>query len=75
MQNDAMKLRISGRSTRGEYVTPAQLPFVTKELTASTTLVPPSTFGPPESPKHVPPLPCAGFAVSLMNSGLITSLL
>jgi hypothetical protein len=44
---------------------------VTKELTARTVFVPPSKSGPPESPKHVPPL----FACSLMNSSLIELLL
>src|SRR6476620_3566991 len=45
--------------------------FATNELVASTMLVPPSRFGPPESPKQVPPL----LECSLMNSSLIELLL
>src|SRR4051812_46159868 len=45
--------------------------FATKELTARTTFVPPSRFGPPLSPKQVPPL----LLCSLMNSALSRSLL
>ena len=58
---------------RWEYVTPVQLVLVTYEFTAST--VDPSSVrtGPPESPKHVPPLPCAGLAVTRTNSSLWTN--
>src|SRR5512133_2895461 len=45
--------------------------LATNELTARTTLVPPSRFGPPESPKQVPPL----LECSLMNSSASVSLL
>ena len=45
--------------------------LATKELTARTMLVAPRRFGPPESPKHVPPL----LECSLMNSPLIELLL
>src|SRR3954463_3934134 len=45
--------------------------LATNELTAKTMLVPPSRFGPPESPKHVPPL----LECSLMNSSLMELLL
>ena len=40
------------------------------EFTARIMSVPPRMSGPPESPKQSPPLPWAGFAVSLMNSPL-----
>ena len=45
--------------------------FATKELVARTMFVPPSRFGPPESPKQVPPL----LECSLRNSPLIELLL
>jgi len=63
--------RASAVSTRYEYVWPEQMELATNELTARTMLVPPSRFGPPESPKQVPPL----LECSLMNSSLIESLL
>src|SRR5262245_64995995 len=72
---ELMNARMSGRSTRFEYVTPAQFGFVTYEFTARTVFVPLRIFGPPESPKQLPPVPCDGFAVSLMNSALVTLLL
>src|SRR6476469_2009470 len=56
---------------RYEYVLLVQIALATKELTASTVCVPPSRFGPPESPKHVPPV----FECSLMNSPLMLLLL
>jgi hypothetical protein len=46
-------------STRYEYVFPEQIELATKEFTARTTFVPPRRFGPPESPKQVPPLESA----------------
>jgi hypothetical protein len=74
--------RASAVSTRYEYVWPEQMELATNELTARTMLVPPSSFGSPESPKQVPlgspespkqvpPL----LECSLMNSSLIESLL
>ena len=40
-------------------------------FTASTVCEPSSRSGPPESPKQMPPLPCAGLAVSLMRGRLV----
>src|SRR5215475_9932127 len=70
-----MKSSASGVSILNEYVTPLQRPFVTNELTPRTVLVPPRKFGPPESPKQVPPLPWPGLADSLRNCGEMRSLL
>ena len=50
---------------------PLQMLFATNELVASTMFVPPNRFGPPESPKQVPPL----LECSLMNSPLMELLL
>jgi hypothetical protein len=35
---------------------PAQLPFMPKDVTPATTFESPREFGPPESPKQVPPV-------------------
>ena len=59
-----MKSSAYPTSTRFEYVTPLQRPFVTNELTDRIVSVPASRFGPPESPKQVPPLPCEWLAES-----------
>ena len=48
-----------------------QIALATKELTPITTLDPPARLGPPESPKHVPPL----LEWILMNSSLMLLLL
>ena len=57
-------------STRFEYVTPLQ-PLPTNELIARIVLVPARRFGPPESPKHAPPLSCEWFAESFRYSSRI----
>ena len=58
-------------STRYEYELLVQLPPFPNELTASTTFVPATRSGPPESPEQTPPL----LTCSLMNSSLMRSLL
>src|SRR3989304_1038078 len=68
-----MKYSAAAVSMRFEYVTPAQLALVTNEFTPK--MVSPNRIGPPESPKQVPPFSCAGLAVSLRYSSLMTSLL
>ena len=50
---------------------PEQMLLATNEFTPRTTLVPPRRFGPPESPKQVPPL----LECSLRNSSLLELLL
>src|SRR5262245_46335 len=66
-----MKFNACGVSRRYEYATPLHWPLVTNELSARMMFVPPSRSGPPESPKHVPPL----LTWYLMNSSLIELLL
>src|SRR6266516_1105681 len=52
-----MKLWASAVSRRKSSPTPLQFPFVPKEVSAISVRVPPRKIGPPESPKHWPPLP------------------
>ena len=51
-----MKSRTSSRSIRKTLPVPAQFPLRPKEVTPATTLLSPRKLGPPESPKHVPPV-------------------
>src|SRR4029078_9539632 len=48
--------RSSARSTRYTPPWPPHVPFLPKDVTPATTFESPRKFGPPESPKHVPPV-------------------
>src|SRR4051794_19714286 len=63
-----MKLCAVGVSSRRSYPTPLQLPLVPKDVSARSRLEPRRNIGPPESPKHWPPLPCEVVLEILMNS-------
>jgi hypothetical protein len=56
MLNVASQSRSSARSTRYTPPVPAQLPLRPNEVTPPTTRLLPMKFGPPESPKQVPPV-------------------
>ena len=55
-KNGLTKSRTSCRSVRKTPPVPAQLLFRPKDVIPATTLLFPRKFGPPESPKHVPPV-------------------
>ena len=46
----------SGRSTRKTPPVPPHVPLIPNDVTPAMTLLEPRKFGPPESPKQVPPV-------------------
>ena len=52
----SIQSRLQDRSTRNTPPVPAQLPLIPNEVTPPITSESPMKFGPPESPKQVPPV-------------------
>ena len=56
LRNELTNSRTSGRSTRNTPPVPPHVQLSPNDVTPATTFESPRKFGPPESPKHVPPV-------------------